>query len=75
MRLIEGQDWGAQIINDCLAFQGEKQKALAKKLNTKTIDDVLKEIKGEDISVNNNILKGSDNFQEKPGNKGKALLK
>jgi hypothetical protein len=37
-------------------------KELAKKLNTKTIDVVLQEIKGEDISVNNNNLKLTDNF-------------
>jgi hypothetical protein len=37
-------------------------KELAKKLNTKTIDVVLQEIKGEDISVNNNHLKLTDNF-------------
>jgi hypothetical protein len=50
-------------------------KVLAKKLNTKTIKDVLDEIKGEDISVDKNtkILKTDDNFKELPG-KGKALL-
>ena len=75
MSLIQGQDWGAQIINGCSAFQGHKMKELAKKLNTKTIDVVLQEIKGEDISVNNNNLKLTDNFQEQPANKEKKLLK
>ena len=41
MGLIKGQDWGAQIINDCAAFQGHKMKELAKKFNTKDIDVVL----------------------------------
>jgi hypothetical protein len=48
-------------------------KELAKKLNTKSIKDVLIEITGEDISVNDNDLKVIDNFKEIPG-KGKALL-
>ena len=58
MNLIQGLDWGAQIINDCSAFKGEQMKVLHKKLNTKTIKDVLEELKGEDISVdkNTNIL-------------------
>jgi hypothetical protein len=40
-------------------------KALHKKLNTKTIKDVLDELKGEDISVekNTNILSTYDNFK------------
>ena len=42
MRLIQGQDWGAQIINDCSAFEGYKMKELAKKLRTKPVQEVLK---------------------------------
>ena len=78
MRLIQGQDWGAQIINDCSAFQGYKMKELAKKLRTKDAKDVLKQITGEDISVSvdGNTLKYEDNFEEKKGSgiTGKTLL-
>ena len=38
---------------------------LAKKLNTKNVSDVLKQITGEDISVSkDNKLKVKDNFKE-----------
>jgi hypothetical protein len=37
---------------------------LAKKLNTKKVEDVLKQITGEDISVKDNKLKVKDNFKE-----------
>jgi hypothetical protein len=40
-------------------------KELAKKLNTKNVYDVLKQITGEDISVKENKLKVKDNFEEK----------
>jgi hypothetical protein len=40
-------------------------KELAKKLNTKNVYDVLKQITGEDISVSkDNKLKTKDNFKE-----------
>lgn len=65
MRLIQGQDWGAQIINDCSAFLGIITKELAKKLRTKDAKEVLKQITGEDISVEGDTLKRDDNFQEK----------
>ena len=40
-------------------------KELAKKLNTKNVYDVLKQISGEDISVSKeNKLKVKDNFKE-----------
>jgi len=40
-------------------------KELAKKLNTKNVYDVLKQITGEDISVSKeNKLKVKDNFKE-----------
>ena len=40
-------------------------KELAKKLNTKNVYDVLKQITGEDISVSkDNKLKVKDNFKE-----------
>lgn len=51
-------------------------KELAKKLNTKNVYDVLKQITGEDISVKDNKLKVKDNFNE-DGQKiptGKTLL-
>ena len=52
-------------------------KELAKKLNTKDINEVLRQIKGEDISVGkDDKLKVIDNFQEKEEKfpTGKKLL-
>lgn len=51
-------------------------KELAKKLNTKDINQILKEIKGENISVKDKKLKVKDNFKEEESKipKGKALL-
>lgn len=37
-------------------------KELAKKLNTKDINEVLRQITGEDISVKDNTLKVNNNF-------------
>jgi hypothetical protein len=39
-------------------------KELAKKLNTKDVFEVLKQITGEDISVKDTQLKVKDNFKE-----------
>jgi hypothetical protein len=39
-------------------------KELAKKLNTKNVYDVLKQITGEDISVKDHKVKVKDNFKE-----------
>ena len=77
MMVIRGQDWGAQIINECSAFEGYKIKELARKLRTKTAKQVLEQITGEDIIVERNILHLKDNFQELAGSEftGKPLLK
>lgn len=42
MSYLEGQDWGAQSIKECKAFEKYLSMDLQRKLNTKNIEDVLK---------------------------------
>lgn len=52
------------IVNDCSAFEGHNMKELARKLNIKSVDEVIKQIKGEDMIIKDEKIDVEDNFKE-----------
>lgn len=73
-RKIQGQDEGASIIAECKVFEGDNMKELAKKLATKGVDDVLKQMTGDDILLENEVISQRDNLKDEK-DKAKKLLR
>lgn len=73
-RNIQGQDEGASIVAECKVFEGDNMKELARKLATKGVDDVLKQMTGDDIILENDKITQRDNLLD-ASEKSKKLLK
>lgn len=64
MKIFQGQDYGAQIINECSVFLAHVTKELVKKHKTKDAKEVLAQTKGEDIIIEGDKLKVRDNLKD-----------